>query len=53
MYMMYLTGKDTYRIPRPVNEMALIFYMYGMFVLHRKHTYGLPPVNEMALLSYM
>jgi hypothetical protein len=33
---------------------SFIFYMQMMFVLHRKHAYGLPrPVTEIDLLFYM
>jgi hypothetical protein len=41
--------ENIYELPRPVTEIALLFYMKMMFVPHRKHTYELPrPLTGMA-----
>jgi hypothetical protein len=46
--------KHIYETPRPVTEIALLFYMYLMFVPHRKHTYGIPhPVTGISLFLYV
>jgi hypothetical protein len=45
------TPVDLYSL---LTGIALLFYVYMMFVPHRKHTYGpLQPVTGIALLFYM
>jgi hypothetical protein len=43
-----------YGLPRHVTEIALIFYMWMMFILQRKRTY-MPPLPDMrtALYTYI
>jgi hypothetical protein len=42
---------QSYRPERPVKVIALLFYVYMIFVPHRNHTYGPPwPVKGVASL---
>jgi hypothetical protein len=42
--------KHTNGLLRPVTEIALLFYMYMIFVPYSKHTYGPPPCFYFLLL---
>jgi hypothetical protein len=49
-----LSIAQTYTPPRPVTGIALLFYMWMMFVPNREYTYILPrPVMEIVLLYHM
>jgi hypothetical protein len=54
MQIMFLPHrKPTYRPPRPLPGIALLFYMQIIFVLHRKHFHRIPgPVPGIALFLY-